>query len=86
MSSTRYLASCDARPVGCRVPAGSGELYKRHANRKESKMFALLALFIFLLVKLVIWSVIAMVWICGAVLFVFFVLPFKIIIGIMDRA
>ena len=49
-------------------------------------MFALLALAIFLLVKFMVWAIIAAVWICGAVLYVMIVLPIKIVIGILDRA
>ena len=49
-------------------------------------MFALLALFIFFLVKFMVWAMIAAVWIVGAVMYVMFVLPIKIAIGILDRA
>lgn len=54
--------------------------------RKDAVMFALLALALFFLVKFMIWAVVAAVWICGAVLYVMLVLPFKIIAGILRRA
>ena len=49
-------------------------------------MFALLALAIFFLVKFMVWAMMAAVWICAAVFYVMFVLPIKLIIGILDRA
>ena len=49
-------------------------------------MFALLALFIFFLVKFMVWAMMAAIWICAAVLYVMIVLPFKIVLGILDRS